>query len=264
MWGVTSLSYPRSVLCLLCMISSQALMRGLGITSGTCVSSDFESVSCASLIWLCVGYWYESRKRGLFWTRTSLEWFCCNYSNWSCDSIWRNSNVSCESCTQFWMWVRVVLSIMTVLSTEETSKVFNNSTKPLIRAMINYGWRLTQINKDLFYKETQQLNLKVSSWRVPTSTENAPKYNAIQLDLKRYKILVASYKTQMNLQQFFGYKIELIFENVDVYVVWSHDCCFNSDDDECLLNWFLKMNTLYVEWCLQYRCAWMLDTLQVL
>ena len=55
------------------------------------------------------------------------------------------------------------------------------------------------------------------------STKNAP--STMQFNWKVQK-LVASYKRQMNLQQFVGYEIELIFENGDVYVIWLLECCF--------------------------------------
>ena len=46
-----------------------------------------------------------------------------------------------------------------------------------------------------------------SSWRVLASTENAPEYNAIQLNYEKYKNLVASYKRQVNLKQLFIMKL---------------------------------------------------------
>ena len=85
----------------------------------------FEPALYASLILLWVGCWF-------FWTKTSSKCFCFNSSCWSCESSYRNSTVPCESWTQFWMWVRVDLLAMTVLSIEERSRVFSNSTKSLI------------------------------------------------------------------------------------------------------------------------------------
>ena len=135
------MSYRSPILCVLCIISSQGLMLGLGSASWTCASSSFEfSFEVFLLIWLCVGYWCESfsnSKWALFKTRTSSKcrFLCCSSSCWSSDSSWRNSIVSCEFCTQFQMWVRLNLSTMIVLSTKESNKVLSNSKKSLIWAM---------------------------------------------------------------------------------------------------------------------------------
>ena len=141
------------------------------------------------------------------------------------------------------MRVRVFLSTMTMLSTKKRSRVFSNSTKPLIRAMINSDWRLTQKKKG--FLQLHHFIKGLNNWRMSISTKNAPEYNAIQLWFQK-----------INLQNYYLWVVELGVKftskvNVDALTDALPLLRFYTSFDAKYLKFFCKNAFKYIWFWLQ-------------